>query len=312
MEQFIKLDTSVLKNKKLNSDEKIVLSLLNDRMKSSMQRNDFYDTKKGAFYVIYTIDEIMDVINVAKATAVKILKKLENLGYVTKQKTYSRATKLFLPKFKFENTTSSEIEPTQVQNLESNQKTNQNLHNNTINTDTKNKNVILLDQIKQWSKATKQKVGLTFSSIQAIQKFCKNNVEKCKHVVRLILNARNSVAKDNRLAKQPVAQFESNQNIINGLAQQLEHIFSYAVKLPQNNYAGYITNALKAYFTAAFGLETKPVTVKPSVKFSKFNDSKKRVHETLPEWAKDDYYYVPEKNIDIKKKERLKKLINEI
>ncbi|WP_220728485.1 hypothetical protein, partial [Apilactobacillus xinyiensis] len=127
-----------------------------------------------------------------------------------------------------------------------------------------------------------------------------------------ILNARNSVAKANRLVKQPVAQFESNKNIINGLAQQLDHIFSYAVKLPQSNYAGYVTNALKAYFTSAFGLETKPVVVKPTVKATKFNDGKKRIHEELPEWAQDGYEFKADESVDMNKKAKLEDILKSI
>ncbi|WP_353486093.1 replication initiator protein A [Apilactobacillus xinyiensis] len=313
MEQFIQLDVNVLRNTDLNSDEKIALSLLNDRMKSSVKRRSFYDDKKQAYYVIYPIDELRTAVNVSKGTAVKILKKLEKLGYVSKRKIYSQATRLFLPKFDIETYTISNSEPTEVQDLESNHRTNhKNIHDNTVNTDVSVKFEPVVDHAQQWAESTQQKVGLTFSSIQAIQKFCKNNVEKCKQVVRLILNARNSVAKANSLVKQPVAQFESNQNIINGLAQQLEHIFSYAVKLPQSNYAGYVTNALKAYFTSAFGLETKPVAVKPTVKAIKFNDGKKRIHEELPEWAKDDYEFKADTSVDMGKKAKIKAMLSEI
>ncbi|WP_056965759.1 hypothetical protein, partial [Apilactobacillus ozensis] len=166
-------------------------------------------------------------------------------------------------------------------------------------------------KVKQWSQATQQKLGLTFSSIQAIQKFCNNNVEKCKHIVRLILNARNVVAKQNQIAKSEITQFESNLNIKNGLAKQLDHIFSYALNLPKSNYAGYVTNALKTYFTQSFGLETTQV-VKPKMHQVKFNNGQKHIHEELPEWAKDDYVYVPDNNIDLEKKAKLENMLKEI
>ncbi|WP_353485810.1 replication initiator protein A [Apilactobacillus xinyiensis] len=317
MNQFVQLNVNILKNKDLNSDEKITLSLILDRMKSSMQRRSFYDSQKQAYYVVYPVKELMDILNVGKNTVVKILKKLEYLSLIVKKRSFNRATRIFIAPALMETeivdtSASLDNKPAESQKVNFNQKINQNLHSNTVNTGNDVQTTPVVDRLQQWAKATKQKVGLTFTSIQAIQKFCKNNVEKCKQVVRLILNARNSVAKANRLVKQPVAQFESNQNIINGLAQQLDHIFSYAVKLPQSNYAGYVTNALKAYFTAAFGLETKPVAVKPTVKATKFNDGKKHIHEELPEWAQDDYEYVPNKKIDLSRKAKLKLMLEEI
>ncbi|MCL0312309.1 hypothetical protein M2S00_04230 [Apilactobacillus sp. TMW 2.2459] len=314
MNQFVQLNVNILKNKDLNSDEKITLSLILDRMKSSMQRRSFYDSQKQAYYVVYPVKELMDILNVGKNTVVKILKKLEYLSFIVKKRSFNRATRIFIAPALMETeivdtSASLDNKPAESQKVNFNQKTNQNLHINTINTGNDVQFTPVVDRVQQWAEATKQKVGLTFTSIQAIQKFCKNNVEKCKQVVRLILNARNSVAKANRLVKQPVAQFESNQNIINGLAQQLNHIFSYAVKLPKSNYAGYVTNALKAYFTSAFGLEPKPITVKPTVKNTKFNDGKKNIKEELPAWAKDGYKFKADTSVDIDKKAKLEAMI---
>ncbi|MCL0312904.1 MarR family transcriptional regulator [Apilactobacillus sp. TMW 2.2459] len=294
----------------LNPTEVSVMSHLYNYGELSIKNNWI---KNGMVFVKYLRESLANQINVSKDTITRTVQALEEKGWIVAQRQRNAATVYFLPKYQSD----SLVRKTQIASPE-NANCNQNytdfnyLHSNTVNTGNDVQTTPVVDRVQQWAKATKQKVGLTFTSIQAIQKFCKNNVEKCKQVVRLILNARNSVAKANRLVKQPVAQFESNQNIINGLAQQLDHIFSYAVKLPQSNYAGYVTNALKAYFTAAFGLETKPVVVKPTVKTTKFNDGKKRIHEELPEWAQDGYEFKADESVDMNKKAILESIISSI
>ncbi|MCK8607244.1 replication initiator protein A [Apilactobacillus ozensis] len=319
MNQFVQLDMNVLKNNDLNSDEKITLSLILDRMKSSIKRLSFYDDRREDYYVVYPIQELMDILGVGKNTVIKVLKKLEYLGLIIKQRAFNQATRIFISSAMMaKNIVDEEIQkasvnikPSKSQKINFNQKINHKKYNNTVNTESAAKNESVVDKIKQWSQATQQKLGLTFSSIQAIQKFCKNNVEKCKNVVRLILNARNAVAKQNQIAKSNLTQFESNLNIKHGLANQLDHIFSYALNLPKSNYAGYVTNALKTYFTQAFGLETNQ-TVKPKMHQVKFNNGQKHIHEELPEWAKDDYVYTPDEHVDEKKKAELKAMLADL
>ncbi|WP_220751640.1 replication initiator protein A [Apilactobacillus xinyiensis] len=312
--QFIKLYTE-FEEKGLKPNEISVLAHLYDRMNLSVNNSNFYDRKHNGYYVIYTREELSEQINLNASTITRIIKKLANLGWIIVKKGFNAPNRFFLPHFVLPKSYRVQNAPTEIakcNTIQTDFNQTNNYTDNTVNTTTDAETEPVVDHAKQWAKATQQKVGLTFTALQAIQKFCKHNVEKCKQVVRLILNARNSVAKANRLVKQPVAQFESNQNIINGLAQQLEHIFSYAVKLPQSNYAGYVTNALKAYFTAAFGLETKPVAVKPTVKATKFNDGKKRIHEELPAWARDDYEFKADESVDMGKKAKLEAMLANI
>ncbi|MCL0330631.1 MarR family winged helix-turn-helix transcriptional regulator [Apilactobacillus xinyiensis] len=290
----------------LNPTEVSIMSHLYNYGELSFKNN---WVKNGMVFVKYLRESLAEQINVSKETVTRTVKNLEAKGWIITKRQRNAATIYFLPKYDFNlSDRKCQFDTLEMANCNQNY-TDLKLHNNTVNTESATKNESVVDKVKQWGKTTQQKLGLTFSSIQAIQKFCKNNVEKCKHIVRLILNARNAVAKQNKIVKSEITQFESNLNIKNGLANQLDHIFSYALNLPKGNYAGYVTNALKTYFTQAFGLKTTQV-VKPKMHQVKFNNGQKHIHEELPEWAKDDYVYVPDKDVDLKKQAELRAMLD--
>ncbi|MEJ6349028.1 replication initiator protein A [Holzapfeliella sp. He02] len=270
MTQFIQLNKSVLKNKELNSNDKLALSLLTDRMKSSVKRDNFFDKKQDDFYVIYTIDEMMEDLNLSKGTTVNIFKKLEKLGYIKKARCFNGATKIFLTEE--ETTVSSKIEPPKVQKLESNH-TNSN-HTNYTN-DTNDTWDVLEDIIENKVKAEphteevvekpKEEVseimkkdavevlgqsltesGLPEPLVATLKTYAFNDSDKLYNYAGIIFKAK-SVAKKNaeRLIGPADAafRFELNNFMTNKLTSDIKKIIITSQRVAKNK-AAYIMRSL--------------------------------------------------------------------
>ncbi|MCK8607688.1 hypothetical protein [Apilactobacillus ozensis] len=96
--QYVELPVNILKDSRLNSDEKIAIALIMDRMKSSKQRAEFYDDKFQEHYVIYSIVELATTLGIGKNTAIKVLKHLEVAELIFKRRMFNQATRIFLAK----------------------------------------------------------------------------------------------------------------------------------------------------------------------------------------------------------------------
>ncbi|MCL0330673.1 MarR family transcriptional regulator [Apilactobacillus xinyiensis] len=312
--QFIKLYTE-FEEKGLKPNEISVLAHLYDRMNLSVNNGNFYDRKHNGYYVIYTREELAEQINLNASTITRIIKKLASLGWIIVKKGFNAPNRFFLPHFVLPKSHKVQNTPTEIakcNTIQTELKHTNNYTNNTVNTVSAVKTAPRVSEIDNWIKTTHAVVKLTLPTLNSIREFCNGNIEKCKYVVRLVLNARNSIARKYGLVKSELSQFESNKNLQNGLFEQLEHIFSYVKKHGFKQYAGYVTNALKDYFRDAMGLSKGVKLVKPAMQSVKFDDGKKHIKEELPEWAKDDYVYVPDKHVDEQKKARLKAMIAEL
>lgn len=84
---FITLPLSLVitkKYKKLSSDSKLFYGLLIRRQYLSL-KNNWFD-EKNRVYLIFSIEEIIEVIGVGKNTAIKMLKELEDFGLIEKKR----------------------------------------------------------------------------------------------------------------------------------------------------------------------------------------------------------------------------------
>ncbi|GLB46363.1 hypothetical protein WR164_03420 [Philodulcilactobacillus myokoensis] len=280
MKQCLLVDMEIADNSELNMNEVVAYARLADRLKSSMKRSNFYDAKMNAYYVIFTLDEMANKLRVSRRTVSKIYAHFKRLGLIVIRHQFNHAGKIFLPRVVKSATP-------EVQNVQPNQEYfNQYKGNGTVNTEPAHL-YQREDESTRWIKSTKQ-IGLTEPTLQSILKFAKCNLKNCHKIVRIILNARNVVAMKAKIAKTAVTQFESNQNLQSGLYEQLNHIFSYIIKYGYQTYWGYLTNALKDFFLDAFGLKQPVKTVKPTRQRIRFG-KRPVIHETLPEWANDDY-----------------------
>lgn len=337
MSKFYKMYEE-FEEKGLKPNQVSVLAHLYDRMSLSI-KNNFVD-ENGEFFVIYTNQALADKINLDTSTISRIFGKLEELGWIKieRQKKPDMPNLIKLPKYEFvereeviesalfddekivteEKALDNSFSPVLQNAMPGLAKCNTSYTNtiytktnNTVNTEKANhvqndfdKSQAIAKELTMWRNAT-LRIGLSNSTVDRIQDFSKGNVIICRAVVRLILNARNSVAKANNIKNTPVTQFESNLNLQDGLGTKLDHIFAYIEKHNYKDYSGYLTKALKEYFTMAFGLQEDIKAVKPSMTRSKTRVLK----ETLPEWAKDDYKRKEQPKADPKKVAEMKQKI---
>ena len=163
---FYRIPRQLIKDERfkgLSSDAKLLYGLMLDRMSMSM-KNGWLDAENRV-YIVYTIDNILNDFNCAKATGIKILKELENINLIEKKKrgrgqpdiiyvknfitcvsknnqnvisedsisSSQEVQKLNLKKFKNYTSRSSKIEPQEVQNLNPNYNNNNYTEYNYIN-----------------------------------------------------------------------------------------------------------------------------------------------------------------------------------
>ncbi|WP_225434686.1 replication initiator protein A, partial [Lentilactobacillus buchneri] len=125
---FIKVEMDYFKDSNLKgANEILTYSLLCDRMKASKNNKDFFDKKFGDSYIIFKREELAEYLDVTVKTVTKILKSLVKKGYLIVKHQFNAASKLFLPKFENEKSTSmpvkEEITPSFGKNLPSNKST---------------------------------------------------------------------------------------------------------------------------------------------------------------------------------------------
>ena len=139
MKQFIKVNEDYFGDENLKGCEILLMSMLEDRMESSIQRPEFFDKKMGDHFVIYTREELSKKLGLNLGTITNMFKKLVNKGYLVVKHQFNGASKLFLPKFNHEtnnDNVSSKIELPKSENFISNHRTklNKQITDNTDNT----------------------------------------------------------------------------------------------------------------------------------------------------------------------------------
>ena len=102
MKQFIKVNEDYFEDENLKGCEILLMSMLEDRMESSIQRPEFFDKKMGDHFVIYTREELSKKLGLNLGTITNMFKKLVNKGYLVIKHQFNKASKLFLPKFNHE------------------------------------------------------------------------------------------------------------------------------------------------------------------------------------------------------------------
>lgn len=129
MKQFIKVSEDYFEDENLKGCEILLMSMLEDRMESSIQRPEFFDKKMGDHFVIYTRAELSKKLGLNLGTITNMFKKLVNKGYLVIKHQFNGASELFLPKFNHETSNdnvSSKFELPKNENFISNHRTNSN------------------------------------------------------------------------------------------------------------------------------------------------------------------------------------------
>lgn len=95
-QQYIPFYEGVFDREDLSMNEAVAYSCILDRWESSKTRSSFFDAKRTAYYVIYTLEQISVRIHTSIHTAGNVLAKLEAKGLIHRVKQYNGSDKIFI------------------------------------------------------------------------------------------------------------------------------------------------------------------------------------------------------------------------
>lgn len=251
MKQFIKVNEDYFGDENLKGCEILLMSMLEDRMESSIQRPEFFDKKMGDHFVIYTREELSKKLGLNLGTITNMFKKLVNKGYLVIKHQFNGASKLFLPKFNHEtnnDNVSSNFELPKSENFISNHRTKLNKQTTDNTNDTcsrtnspKDSNIT---QKPDQNKVIKQaeldvianslvtKVHLPKQAVNIMKTFSFGDPKKLYAYAGLLFKAKSAVSKQakNILNAQEALSFELNTDYQETLDTDLKRIIVSANK----------------------------------------------------------------------------------
>uniref|UniRef100_UPI00403F70DA replication initiator protein A n=1 Tax=Lentilactobacillus hilgardii TaxID=1588 RepID=UPI00403F70DA len=256
MKQFIKVNENYFEDENLKGCEILLMSMLEDRMESSIQRSEFFDKKMGDHFVIYTRDELSKKLGLNLGTITNMFKKLVNKGYLVIKHQFNGASKLFLPKFNHETSNdnvSSKIELPKSENFISNHRTklNKQITDNTNNTSSqtislKDSNITQKPVVQKpdQNKVIKQaeldvianslvtKVHLPKQAVNIMKTFSFGDPKKLYAYAGLLFKAKSAVSKQAKSVQnaQEALSFELNTDYQKTLDTDLKRIIVSANK----------------------------------------------------------------------------------
>ena len=95
-QQYIPFYEGVFDREDLSMNEAVAYSCIIDRWESSKTRSSFFDVKRTAYYVIYTLEQISVRIHTSIHTAGNVLSRLESKGLIHRVKQYNSPDKIFI------------------------------------------------------------------------------------------------------------------------------------------------------------------------------------------------------------------------
>ena len=251
MKQFIKVNEDYFEDENLKGCEILLMSMLEDRMESSIQRPEFFDKKMGDHFVIYTREELSKKLGLNLGTITNMFKKLVNKGYLVIKHQFNKASKLFLPKFNHEtnnDNVSSNFELTKSENFISNHRTklNKQTTDNTNDTcsQTNSPKDSNLTQKPDQNKVIKQaeldvianslvtKVHLPKQAVNIMKTFSFGDPKKLYAYAGLLFKAKSAVSKQAKSIQnaQEALSFELNTDYQETLDTDLKRIIVSANK----------------------------------------------------------------------------------
>ena len=256
MKQFIKVSEDYFEDENLKGCEILLMSMLEDRMESSIQRPEFFDKKVGDHFVIYTREELSKKLGLNLGTITNMFKKLVNKGYLVIKHQFNGASKLFLPKFNHETSNdnvSSNFELPKSEIFISNHRTklNKQITDNTDNTcsrtnSSKNSNITQKPVVQKpdQNKVIQQaeldvianslvtKVHLPKQAVNIMKTFSFGDPKKLYAYAGLLFKAKSAVSKQakNILNAQEALSFELNTDYQETLDTDLKRIIVSANK----------------------------------------------------------------------------------
>lgn len=256
MKQFIKVSEDYFEDENLKGCEILLMSMLEDRMESSIQRPEFFDKKMGDHFVIYTREELSKKLGLNLGTITNMFKKLVNKGYLVIKHQFNGASKLFLPKFNHETSNdnvSSKFELPKSENFISNHRTklNKQITDNTNDTcsetnSSKDSNITQKPVVQKpdQNKVIKQaeldvianslvtKVHLPKQAVNIMKTFAFGDPKKLYSYAGLLFKAKSAVSKQAKSVQnaQEALSFELNTDYQETLDTDLKRIIVSANK----------------------------------------------------------------------------------
>lgn len=243
-----------LKGKGLNLSEKAYMTAIYDRLESSKQRKTFYDEEEQDFYVIYTIDEMANELEIGTSTVKRTMKSLINKGWIKTKKVHRNVNCIFVcDQYKVCKSSSSNSKKTVLTQLDGSK-----WSTNHINKQTKNNLDTCMSQKENFSAQhiAEQSVELNGLEYTLLHKLClpkaainalfdvsDQSINNIKNNLSIILKAKRIATKQ---AKKEL-YFENSAEIQGTIANRIRYIFMQAntvAKKPKQ----YILQAFVNYF----------------------------------------------------------------
>lgn len=295
-----------LKGKGLNLSEKAYMTAIYDRMESSTQRKTFYDEQEQDYYVIYTIDEMANELEIGATTVKRVMKSLVNKGWIWLKKTRGNVNCIFIcDAYKVSKSSTKTSQQTNSDSLKSPKRSTNHKNKQTkIKLDTcksqdgqlakystTSENLIATQTIELngLEYTLQHKLCLPSVAINALFDVSNSNVDTIKSNLATILKAKRiAVKKTNK-----ELYFEKSADIQGTLADRIRYIFMQAqnkAKKPKQ----YILQAFVNYF---YEILCPKAVAKPRTYIHKSG-----YQEKLPEWAKNN------NSVNVQQNDRLNKV----
>ncbi|WP_181398801.1 replication initiator protein A [Apilactobacillus micheneri] len=259
MKQFIKFDVELRNDDRLNNDSRLAYAYLYDRMQSSIKHREFFDQKVNAYYVIYTVEEMIKDLGVSRNTVINVYKKLAELGYVIKKKVFNGATRFFLPHFHDD---SADSKPSKVASGNSNHINSKHNTDKTavtagvnINHQNKTVNISEFDLMQNVVDGLKAKAAFEPDLINTLVKYSEN--AHCLYqYAQLIFKTKKAslkrALKHGYIEARKALYFETNCHMQDNLAKTMRNlIIQTKTNHKIHNKTAYIAQALYKFFDAA-------------------------------------------------------------
>lgn len=129
MSQFFKFYANLTNEPNLTPAQMVLLTFIFNRMESSKQRFSFYDQFQNDYFVIFTNDELADLMHISVSSVKRLIDKSIKDGFLTTKLLHNRARLIFMTsKSKQLAGMNETTQPAQIESVT------KPLHNNIINT----------------------------------------------------------------------------------------------------------------------------------------------------------------------------------
>lgn len=281
----------------LNPTQVMCMTAIYDRMESSCQRPDFFDEQEQSHFVIYTVEELADTLNVGTSTIKRTMKTLIKAGWLYTKRLKSRANAIFIATPHRLSDNKPEQQVTMNSSNGSNRSLNQiNLNqtnNKTINTAANRKADYNHQVSPSWQSQLhilNTKTGLPETALKLLTDFCSGNQAKFTHYVKSIFVAKAKIKTqfNNQANVDQILTFETNQALGLKVTRAINAAcLNITRRNMQNGEAYFMTVMLNLFKTIV------QRTIQAHQHIENVPSRGMKIKEQLPVWAQEDFIPTP-------------------